>query len=82
MSSRFDELLTEQQLEDAAIDQINDLVDRIDKMLQNRGSQESCAVSPMIYPSRPIPQIRTRPRLSSDSARRARLSSKSLRDRS
>jgi hypothetical protein len=39
MSSRFDELLTDQQLEDATADQIDDLVDRIDKMLQSRGEQ-------------------------------------------
>ena len=75
MSSRFDELLTDQQLEDAATDQIDDLVNRIDKTLQSRGSPESCAVSPMVYPSRPIPQIRTRPRLSPNSARCARLPS-------
>ena len=37
MSSRPDELLTEQQLEDAATDQIDGLVDRIDKVLQSRG---------------------------------------------
>ena len=37
MSSRPDELLTDQQLEDATIDEIDDLVDRIDKMLQSRG---------------------------------------------
>jgi hypothetical protein len=37
MSSRFDELLTDQQLEDAATDQIDDLVNRIDKTLQSRG---------------------------------------------
>jgi hypothetical protein len=37
MSSRFDELLTNQQLEDATTDQIDDLVDRIDKVLQSRG---------------------------------------------
>ena len=61
MSSRFDELLTDQQLEDATTDEIDDLVDRIDKMLQSRGSKESCVVSPMVYSSRPIPQIRTRP---------------------
>jgi hypothetical protein len=45
MWSRFDELLTDQQLGAASTDQIDDLVDRIDKMLQSRGSQESCAVS-------------------------------------
>jgi hypothetical protein len=39
MSSRFDELLTDQQLDDATADQIDDLVDRIDKMLQSRGEQ-------------------------------------------
>ena len=39
MSSRFDELLTDQQLEDAATDQIEDLLSRIDKMLQSRGEQ-------------------------------------------
>jgi hypothetical protein len=61
MSSRSDELLTDQQLEDAATDQIEDLVNRIDKILQSRGSEESCAVNPMVYPSRPIPQSRTRP---------------------
>jgi hypothetical protein len=33
MSSRFDELLTDQLLEDATTDQIDDLVDRIDNML-------------------------------------------------
>jgi len=37
MSSRFDELLTDQQLEDATTDQIDDLVERIDKVLQSRG---------------------------------------------
>jgi hypothetical protein len=37
MSSRPDELLTDQQLEDAATDQIDGLVDRIDKVLQSRG---------------------------------------------
>jgi len=39
MSSRFDELLTDQQLRNASIDQIDTLVDRIDKMLQSRGEQ-------------------------------------------
>jgi hypothetical protein len=39
MSSRSDELLTDQQLEDAATDQIEDLVNRIDKMLQGRGER-------------------------------------------
>lgn len=37
MPPRFDELLTDQQLEDATTDQIDDLVGRIDKMLQSRG---------------------------------------------
>jgi hypothetical protein len=37
MSPRFDELLTDQQLENASTDQIDDLLDRIDKMLQSRG---------------------------------------------
>ena len=37
MSSRPDELLTDQQLEDAATDQIDGLVERIDKVLQSRG---------------------------------------------
>ena len=39
MSSRPDELLTDQQLEEAATDQIEDLVDRIDKMLRSRGER-------------------------------------------
>jgi len=39
MSSRFDELLTDQQLEDATTDEIDDLVERIDKVLQSRGEQ-------------------------------------------
>jgi hypothetical protein len=37
MSSRFDELLTDQQLEDATTDEIDALVERIDKVLQSRG---------------------------------------------
>jgi hypothetical protein len=37
MSSRFDELLTDQQLENATTDEIDDLVERIDKVLQSRG---------------------------------------------
>jgi hypothetical protein len=37
MSSRFEELLTDQQLEDATTDEIDALVERIDKMLQSRG---------------------------------------------
>ena len=37
MSSRFDHLLTDQQLEDATTDEIDDLVERIDKVLQSRG---------------------------------------------
>ena len=37
MSSRPDELLTDQQLEDASTDQIDGLVERIDKVLQSRG---------------------------------------------
>jgi hypothetical protein len=39
MSLPFDELLTDQQLGDASTDQIDDLVDRIDKVLRSRGEQ-------------------------------------------
>ena len=39
MSSRFDELLTDQQLENASTDQIDDLLDRIDNILRSRGEQ-------------------------------------------
>jgi hypothetical protein len=39
MSLPFDELLTDQQLGDASTDQIDDLVDRIDKVLRRRGEQ-------------------------------------------
>ena len=39
MSSRFDELLTDLQLEDATTDEIDGLVERIDKVLQSRGEQ-------------------------------------------
>jgi hypothetical protein len=39
MSSRFDELLTDQQLEDATTEEIDALVERIDEVLQSRGEQ-------------------------------------------
>jgi hypothetical protein len=39
MSLPFDELLTDQQLGDASTDQIDNLVDRIDKVLRRRGEQ-------------------------------------------
>jgi hypothetical protein len=78
MSSRFDELLTDQQLENASTEQIDDSWTASTRCSKVGGSQESCAVSPRVYPSRPIPQIpqiRTRPRLSTESARCARLPS-------
>ena len=53
MSSRSDELLTDQQLEDATTDQIEDLVDRIDKMLQSRGEQGIVRRQPNGLPDEP-----------------------------
>ena len=37
MPPNIEELLTEQQLREASLDQINDLVARIDMMLRSRG---------------------------------------------
>ena len=55
MSSRFDELLTDQQLEDATTDEIDDLVERIDKVLQSRGEPGIVRRQPNGLPEPPDP---------------------------